>query len=156
MCKCYHELCRSEIKMNKKWKELETSCSLKVIFWLFTLVFLVAAIASPDRAELFSGLKAIYTTPAQVTKDYFEVGSVSAAFMNAFLVSALCAGLYMLPGAVANGVSFLAFSLTAGFSFWGMNVEGLPVTEWFWFPIVLSAVLCGVAVIILRSGKFLK
>lgn len=108
--------------MNQKWKNLETSCTLKVVFWLFALVFLVAAFVSPDRGEMFTGLKAIYTTPAQVTKDYFEVGSVSAAFMNAFLVSTLCAALYMLPGAVANGVSFLAFSLTAGFCFWGMNL----------------------------------
>ena len=45
---------------------------------------------------------------------------------------------------------------TIVFSFWGMNVEGLPVVEWFWFPIVLSAVLCGIAVLILRNGRFLK
>ena len=42
------------------------------------------------------------------------------------------------------------------FSFWGMNVEGLPTTEWFWFPILLSAVLCGIAILILKSGRILK
>ena len=114
--------------MNNKWKNLETSCTLKVVFWLFALVFLVAAIVSPDRGEMFTGLKAIYTTPAQVTKDYFEVGSVSAAFANAFLVSTLCAALYMLPGAVANGVSFLAFSLTAGFCFHEISKYPCPQT----------------------------
>ena len=108
--------------MNEKWKNLPASCTLKVVFWLFTAAFLVAAIVSPDRAEMLSGLQAIYTTPAQVTKDYFEVGSVSAAFANAFLVCLLCSALYMLPGAAANGVSFIAFGLTAGFSFWGMNL----------------------------------
>ncbi len=108
--------------MNEKWKNANTGSMLKVVFWLFTLVFLIAAVAAPDRAEMLSGLKAIYTTPAQVTKDYFEVGSVSGTFMNAFLVSAVCALLYMLPGAPLNGVSFLAFSLTAGFCFWGMNL----------------------------------
>ena len=45
---------------------------------------------------------------------------------------------------------------TIVFSFWGMNVEGLPVTEWFWFPIALSAILCGAAVIIIRRSRFLK
>ena len=45
---------------------------------------------------------------------------------------------------------------TIVFSFWGMNVEGLPVTEWFWFPIALSIILCGLAVIILRNSNFLK
>ena len=100
--------------MNEKWKNLPASCMLKAVFWLFTAAFLVAALVSPDRAEMFSGLQAIYTTPAQVTKDYFEVGSVSAAFMNAFLVSALCAGLYMLPGAVANGLKEKNVNLVIG------------------------------------------
>ncbi len=45
---------------------------------------------------------------------------------------------------------------TIVFSFWGMNVEGLPLVEWFWFPILLSLVLCTAAVLILRSGKFFK
>ena len=111
--------------MNEKWKKLPASCTLKVVFWMFVAAFLIAAFISPDRAEMLSGLQAIYSTPAQVTKDYFEVGSVSAAFMNAFLVGTLCAGLYMLPGATANGVSFLAFSLTCGFCFWGMNLFNL-------------------------------
>ena len=84
--------------MNEKWKKLPASCTLKVVFWMFVAAFLIAAFISPDRAEMLSGLQAIYSTPAQVTKDYFEVGSVSAAFMNAFLVGTLCAGLYMLSG----------------------------------------------------------
>ena len=45
---------------------------------------------------------------------------------------------------------------TIVFSFWGMNVEGLPLIQWFWFPIVLSAVLCALAAIILKSGRILK
>ena len=108
--------------MTEKWRKLPASSMLKLVFWLFTLAFLVAALVSPDRAQLWSGLKAIYTTPAQVTKDYFEVGSVSAAFFNAFLVSLVCSLLYMLPGAAANGTSFIGFGLTIGFSFWGMHV----------------------------------
>ena len=108
--------------MNQKWKSLDASRTLKTVFWLFTLAFLLAALISPDRASLLSGLKAIYTTPAQVTKDYFQVGSVSATFFNAFLVSLLCSLLYQLPGAAANGVSFIAYGLTVGFCFWGMNV----------------------------------
>lgn len=108
--------------MTEKWRKLPASSMLKLVFWLFTLAFLVAALVSPDRSQLWSGLKAIYTTPAQVTKDYFEVGSVSAAFFNTFLVSLVCSLLYMLPGAAANGTSFIGFGLTIGFSFWGMHL----------------------------------
>lgn len=42
------------------------------------------------------------------------------------------------------------------FSFYGMNVEGLPLIEWFWFPIVLSALFCVVTIAMLRSGRLLK
>lgn len=107
--------------MNEKWKNLPASCTLKVIFWLFTAAFLLAALVSPDRAELLSGLKTIYTTPAQVTKDYFEIGGLSACFANVFLVSLICALLFLLPGAVANGASFIGYGLTVGFAFWGMH-----------------------------------
>ena len=45
---------------------------------------------------------------------------------------------------------------TIVFSFYGMNVDGLPLIELFWFPVVVSVLLCAVAIVILRSGRILK
>ena len=42
------------------------------------------------------------------------------------------------------------------FSFYGMNVEGLPLIQWAWLPVVVAAVLCAVATLILHFGKVLK
>ncbi len=42
------------------------------------------------------------------------------------------------------------------FSFYGMNVEGLPLVQWAWVPVAVAAVLCAVATLILHFGKFLK
>ena len=42
------------------------------------------------------------------------------------------------------------------FSFYGMNVEGLPFTWWWWFPVIPAIILCIVAAIMLRSGRYLK
>jgi magnesium transporter len=42
------------------------------------------------------------------------------------------------------------------FSFYGMNVDGLPLTEWWWFPVLPALVGCVVAAFLLRSGRFLK
>ena len=42
------------------------------------------------------------------------------------------------------------------FSFYGMNVEGLPLIGWWWFPVVIATVLCIIAAAMLRSGRFLK
>jgi len=103
-------------------KEFTTAKMLKLVFWLFTLAFAVAAVIAPDRSSVIEGLKAIYSAPCKVVTDYFQIGGISATFANAFVVGLFCCLLYMLPGAPFNGVSFLAFSLTMGFCFWGMNL----------------------------------
>ena len=108
--------------MTKRWRELDAAGALKVVMWLFVLACLTAAAAAPDRGQMLPGLWNIYTTPAQLTKDYFVVGGVSAAFFNAFIMALLCAVLYLLPCAVVNGTSYLAFTLTVGFSFWGIHL----------------------------------
>ena len=60
-------------------------------------------------------------SPAQLTKDYFEVGSVSGAFLNVALVGFACTAMAFLPGAAVNGLTIAAYFLTTGFSFWGIN-----------------------------------
>lgn len=42
------------------------------------------------------------------------------------------------------------------FSFYGMNVNGLPFAGWWWPPVVLAAVICLVAILLLRSGRVIK
>ncbi len=41
------------------------------------------------------------------------------------------------------------------FSFYGMNVSELPITELWWFPVIIAALLSTIAIAVLRSG-FLK
>ena len=47
---------------------------------------------------------------------------------------------------------------TIVFSFYGMNIEGggLPIVEWWWFPVIVSIILCVIAAFILRSGRIFK
>lgn len=42
------------------------------------------------------------------------------------------------------------------FSFYGMNVEGLPFVMSWWPAVVLAAIFCIVAIIILKSGRIVK
>ena len=83
--------------------------------------FLIAAGLAPDRGEMVTGLARILMFPAQLTKDYFAVGSVSGAFLNVSLVGFVCAAMACLPGAAVNGATIAAYFLTTGFSFWGIN-----------------------------------
>ena len=84
--------------------------------------FLIAAVLlGLDDGAMFSGFAQILMSPAQLTKDYFEVGSVSGAFLNVALVGFACTAMAFLPGAAVNGLTIAAYFLTTGFSFWGIN-----------------------------------
>ena len=45
---------------------------------------------------------------------------------------------------------------TIVFSFYGMNVEMLPLVGSPWFAVAIAAVLCAIVIVILRSGRILK
>ena len=83
--------------------------------------FLIAAGLAPDRDQMLTGLAQILMSPAQLTKDYFAVGSVSGTFLNMSLVGWVCAAMTCLPGAAVNGLTIAAYFLTVGFSAWGIN-----------------------------------
>ena len=83
--------------------------------------FMIAAGLAPDRGEMLTGLAEILMSPAQLTKDYFAIGSISGTFLNVSLVGWVCAALTCLPGAAVNGLTIAAYFLTTGFSFWGIN-----------------------------------
>lgn len=119
-----------------KLKTLEPSRFLKLLFGFFTLAFLIAAVLMPDRASMLDGLWAIASQPAKVYTNTFALGGYAGAFLNAGLVCLICTLLYCLPKAVASAPSVIAFLLTAGFTFWGINVVNL------WFGILGVLLYC--------------
>ncbi len=86
-----------------------------------TLAFFLAAVICPDRAQMVTGLANILMSPAQITKDYFIIGSVSGTFLNVGLVMAAFTAMLYIPGTVSKGSTVAAYFLTAGFSTWGIN-----------------------------------
>ena len=119
----------------KKIAQMTAGEVLRRVFCGIVLLFLAAAFAAPDRKEMLTGLARILTKPAQLTKDYFcmEIGSVSGAFLNSFLVGTVSAALLYMPGATPNGGSFAAGVLTLGFAFFGVNaLNMLPFIPGVW------------------------
>ncbi len=95
---------------------------LRLFLTAATLALYLMAVLSPDREELFTGFARIMLSPAQLTKDYFLLGSVSGTFFNMALVGTVYVALmYLLPGVVVKGSTVAAFFLTVGFSAWGIN-----------------------------------
>ncbi len=108
----------------EKLRRQNSGSILRYMLSAFTLAFLIGAICAPDRSEMFAGLGRILSKPSLLTKDYFflEIGSISGAMLNAFLVGAVCCGMMYLPGAVVGGGTVAAYFLTVGFSFFGINL----------------------------------
>ena len=100
------------------------------------LAYSAAALAAvplcgPLSASL-RGFAAILTAPAQLTIDYFLLGTTGGTFLNVGLVGFACTAVFAASGAVLGGVSLMAFFLTIGFSFFGMNLLNI-------WPCILGA-----------------
>ena len=123
--------------MKEKFKLPEQA--IRLWFWLFAALCLIAAVLTPDRGQMVEGMLRLCTLPYQSANSYFDAsgGGFAGTFLNAAVVCAICAAIYSLPGSKPDGVSVLAFFLTAGFCFWGITVLNI----WFCFAGVLLACL---------------
>ena len=108
-------------------EKLRAGEALRLVFCGVVLICLGAAFFAPDRAEMLTGFGRIVTGRAMLTKDYFctEIGSISGAFLNAFLVGAISVILLFLPGCPAGGGAFAAGMMTLGFAFFGVNAVNM-------------------------------
>ena len=112
----------------KKIKNLSESNFLKLFFAFFSAAFLVAAVCMPDRAEMFTGLVKILTSPTKLSANYFSIGGYAATFLNMGLVGMAITVLFWLTKTPANNVSSLAFLLTLGFCSWGIHILNMWFT----------------------------
>ncbi|MDL2258595.1 DUF1576 domain-containing protein [Eubacteriales bacterium OttesenSCG-928-K08] len=89
--------------------------------------------------EIFKGLWLFITSRAVLITDYFALGSIGAAFVNAGLVMFISIGLTLLTKAPYNGATVAALFLMPGFALFGKNpVNILP----FFLGVFLYARYC--------------
>lgn len=120
----------------KKLNNLSTSSFLKLLFTFLSIAMLVTAVIMPDRKDMFDGLWRIMSSTCKIATNTFDHGGYAASFLNAGLVGLACVTLFCLPKAKASAPSVIAFLLTVGFAFWGLNVLNI------WFSIVGVALYC--------------
>lgn len=120
----------------KKISTLAPSRFLHLLFGLFSAAFLITAAILPDRKEMFDGLWRIMSSTCKVATNTFDNGGYAASFLNAGLIGLICTALFCLPKAKASAPSVIAFLLTVGFTFWGLNVLNI------WFSIAGVALYC--------------
>ena len=115
----------------KKINAMSDEKFLRLLFFLFGAVFLIAAVCMPDRADMFKGLWRIVSQTAKTPTNYFDpsYGGYAGAFLNVACVTLICSALYLLPGSGPGAASVIAVLLTAGLAFWGINL----LNVWFGF-----------------------
>ena len=107
------------------------------VMLVFSLFFLLGGFGTASPAEIAAGLKTIVISPAQLTCDYFALAGMGATYVNAGLVGLACIAVLLLSGIQMNHLSLMAFFLTTGFSFFGMNILNI-------WPCMLGTFLFGV------------
>ncbi len=104
---------------------LSNNKKLLALTALYSAALIVAGLLCGTVGDSVRGLGAIITAPAQLTVDYFKLGTVGGAFLNAGLVGLACTLVLGLAKAQINSLSLLAYFLTVGFSFFGMNIMNI-------------------------------
>lgn len=121
-----------------KIKSMSESSFLKLFFAFLSLAFLVGACCMPDRSAMVSGLWEILSNPIKQPSNGFVIGGYAATFLSVSLVCFVFTALaYLIPGCTVNTVTTLGFVLTAGFSFWGINLFNI-------WPTMIGCVLYAV------------
>ena len=122
--------------MKRRKHALSERYFLEIFFAIFAGFFLVAAPLMPDRANMFTGLWKIISSPCKSPTSYFAVGGLAATFLNMALVGYACLALFIGFKAKVNNVSTLAFILTTSFGSWGINILNM-------WPSMLGVMLYG-------------
>lgn len=87
----------------------------------YSLALLITAAVTGNLTESWRGFLTILQSPSQLTIDYFKIGTVGGTFLNAGFVGLACVLVFALSKTAVNGTSLMAFFLTIGFSFFGIN-----------------------------------
>ena len=91
----------------------------------YSLALILTGLLAGSPRESFAGLLAIVQSPAQLTIDFFKVGTVGGTFLNSGLVGLACTLLLWCSRAALSGTSLMAYFLTVGFSFFGINAVNI-------------------------------
>lgn len=92
------------------------------------LFFLAAGILLSPPKELLTGLKAIYASQSVLLSDYFVIGGMGAALLNAGIVILFCLWLTRRAGLTYSGLSVAGILIMGGFALFGKNLFNcLPI-----------------------------
>ncbi len=107
-------------------------------FWSFLLLLAVpfAALYTGEGWELFENFTRLLTSPSKLVTDYFNLGSLASAFLNAGLCGLFCSLIMVLVKAKPCPTLLAGYFLVIAHCFYGLNlINMLP-------PFLGIAVFC--------------
>lgn len=93
-----------------------------LLLMVMPLYFMVVGLALQPLGEILPGLAALIREPDFLITDYFVIGGVGAAFMNAGLLTMLLLWLLYKMGVEVDGHTITSSFLMFGFSLFGKNL----------------------------------
>lgn len=96
--------------------------------------------------QVFDGWLTILTSPCPLVTDYFRLGSLSSAFLNAGICGLCCALMTVWPGAVYRPSVWAGFFLVIAHCFYGLNLVNM------WPPIFGFFIYCRIHKIRFRDN----
>lgn len=102
----------------KTWDRKKRFCVLA----LMPVYFIVAAFLIQPPRDILTGLAAIIMEPDFLITDYFVIGGIGAAFVNAGLLTLICLGIVYRLGMEMEGHTVTSCFMIFGFSLFGKNL----------------------------------
>ena len=112
----------------RKFKVIDIDNSFvdKLVALYFSLFFLLLSFISSlilgEKGEVWKGLFSIISSPSPLVTDYFRLGGLSSAFLNAGLCGISCTLLMFLLKAKCNYSTYAGFFLVVAHCFYGLNI----------------------------------
>ncbi len=106
-------------------KGKDTSGQILLILLGFSVALIIGALCAGDLGNLIPGFITIITRPSQFTMDYFKLGGLGSAFLNAGMVGLACCGLLYFSKAKCTGLTVAAYWLNVGFATFGMTFTNI-------------------------------
>jgi len=107
-------------------QDRQTAAAVRQVALLFSIGFLIAcplaALYTGEWGQTLSGFWTILTSPCPLVTDYFRLGNLSAAFLNAGLCGMSCVGLLFIPGARCRRNAWAGYFLVVAHCFYGLNL----------------------------------
>lgn len=92
---------------------------------LIPLYFIVVGFILQPADEVFRGIVEIVKEPDFLITDYFVIGGMGGAFVNAGLLTLICLGMVYFLGLEFDGHTITSTCLMFGFSLFGKNVMNI-------------------------------